>query len=404
MSAEKPVNSSTLKELPTKAKPAPAAKASPPQKKTVRPFFFRRRHFLSVISFIFFVLGSSAVSFFYLYWIAKDQYISTVAFTVRSEEFQNPLDALGSLGQLSTGSSSDADILYDFISSQEIVENIRKKINLEEIYARPDYDPIFAYEAGQPIEDLVSYWRRMVRISYDNSAGLMQIDVYAFTPQDAYNIATLVVAESDLLINKLSQIAQEDRTRYSRISLEKARKRLTEVRGELSALRIQSQIVDPQVDLQSRMGVLKALQQRLADSLIREGALRFSASEDDPRIVQLVWEIDSLRKRISKEREHVLLSPVAGGKTFVEIIGKSESLLLETEFAQKSYVAAAAAYDTALAEAQRRSRYLATHIPPTLPESSLFPNRLLLWLSVTGFATLFWMIGIFVVYAARDRG
>ncbi len=373
------------------------------KKKKVRAFFFRPRHFLAVLSFVIVVLGSSAVSFYYLYWIARDQFMSTVAFTVRSEEFRNPLDALGSLGNISSNSSIDTDVLYDFISSQKIVERVNKELDLDKVFSPPGFDPVFAYTPHQPIEALVEFWKRMVKISYESSTGLVRVEAYAFTPHDAYDIARLIVKESDVLVNELSQIALDDRTRYSRHALEIAEERLRKVRSDLNALRVQSRIIDPQIDLQSRMGVLTALQGKLADAIVREGVLRFSKNAGDPRLEQILWEIKSLRARIAQERDNILIPAGKGERGLVEVMGHSERLMLETELAQKNYVSAFAAYQTALAEGQRRSRYLATHIPPTLPESSVFPNRPILWGGVTGFALLFWIIGFLIVSAARDR-
>jgi capsular polysaccharide transport system permease protein len=87
----------------------------------------------------------------------------------------------------------------------------------------------------------------------------------------------------------------------------------------------------------------------------------------------------------------------------VSVIGEYETLLVDLEFAQQAYVSAAAAYDSALAEARRRSRYLATHIPPTMAESAQYPRRLLLVLATFGGLLLFWLIAVLSYYAARDR-
>ena len=41
-------------------------------------------------------------------------------------------------------------------------------------------DPVFSFHPDGAIEDLVRYWTRMVRISYDASNGLMALRVLAF--------------------------------------------------------------------------------------------------------------------------------------------------------------------------------------------------------------------------------
>ena len=370
---------------------------------TVNPMKLRFRHVVLLLSFAVFVLAPTVGAFFYLYTIAADQYVSRVAFTVRSEELRNPMEALQSLGGLSSGGTTDSDILYDYILSQKLVENISARLDLEEIYSRPDYDPVFAYTPGQPIEKLTQYWERMVGVSFDSTVGVIRLDVYAFTADDAHAIANVIVEESDELVNELSQISREDTTRFAREDLEAASERLKDLRLELAEFRSTHQIIDPTIDLNIRMGVVTALQQQLASVLVQRDSLLGTTRENDPRLNELDRQIEALEGRIAQERDSLAQPTLGQQEGFVSLMSTYESLLVDLEFAQQVYLVATGSYDAALAEARRRSRYLATHIPPTYPQSAEYPSRLKLGLTVFGISFLFWMISVFTVYAARDR-
>jgi capsular polysaccharide transport system permease protein len=84
-------------------------------------------------------------------------------------------------------------------------------------------------------------------------------------------------------------------------------------------------------------------------------------------------------------------------------VSEYERLQVDREFAEQAYVAALAAYDTALAEARRQSRYLAPYVRPTLAESSQFPERLTLLALVALFLTTGWAIAVLIYYSLRDR-
>jgi len=142
---------------------------------TASPARTKKRHTLLILSFIICVILPAALGFGYLYLIAKDQYGSSLAFSVRSEEFKSPLDVLGGLGQLSTSSSADSDILYEYMQSQRLVEIIDKNINLRALYSKAEGDPVFGYDTTGSIEDLLDYWGRMVNISYDSGTHLTNI-------------------------------------------------------------------------------------------------------------------------------------------------------------------------------------------------------------------------------------
>ena len=69
----------------------------------------------------------------------------------------------------------------------------------------------------------------------------------------------------------------------------------------------------------------------------------------------------------------------------------------------RDYLAARAAHDAALAEAQRQSRYLATWLPPTVPERADHPQRALNLAMLAGLLVGVWSILVLAAYAIRDR-
>lgn len=362
----------------------------------------RQRHVLFLLSFLVVVALPTISAVIYLYAVAADQYVSRVSFSIRSEEFENPLDALGSLGQISTGTSSDASILNEYIRSQKLLEDISTLVDLETIYSAPENDPFFAFEPGKPIEDLIDYWHWMTHVAYDPGTGLIDIEVFAFDPADANQIATAVMQASSDLVDNLSNIAREDTTRHAQFELDRAQERLTQARVALGQLRDREQIIDPTLDLESRMGVLTALQQQLAIAVVDYDLLVGSTREGDSRLVNAERTIEAIENRITQERNKIGQT-AEGGDALASVVGNYEILLADREFAEAAYIAAAASYDAALAEARRKSRYLAAHVPPTMAQSAQYPDRMLMSLGVFGAAMLFWMIATLTVYAMLDR-
>jgi capsular polysaccharide transport system permease protein len=371
----------------------------------VRPMFLRARHHAVLISLAVTVLLPGLLAFGYLYLVAADQYSSTVSFTVRSEEFQSPLELLGgSFGSVGGTTASDPEILYDFVLSQKLVQNIDRRLDLDAIYSRPVFDPVFAFRPGQPIEKLADHWESMVDVAFDRGSGLIRIETFAFSPEDARAIAEAIVEESDRLVNELSQIAREDATRSAEEDLRRALERLREVTVELAEFRRSNGVIDPTINLQQQMELLTGLNQELLALLVQRSALIGTTRPDDPRVASLDRTIAALRDQIGGE-EGRLSSRTAeqGDDSMVSVFGQYESLRVEYEFANQAYVAAQTAYDSALAEARRRSRYLATHIPPTFAESAQYPRRMLIGLATLGALFMLWAIVVLTVTAARDR-
>lgn len=393
--------------------PAPARSEAPPAPRGVRPPAGRarpkRRHWGLLAAFFLMVVVPVAASAVYLWTRAADQYASTVGFTVRREEMASAVDILGGLSNLSGGGgSSDTDILYEFIQSQEMVAALDARLDLRRIYGRawPD-DPVFALDPDASLEALVRYWRRVVRVAYDSGSGLIELRVLAFTPEDAHAVATGILEESTRKINALSAQAREDAMRYAREELDQAVARLKAAREAMTAFRTRTQIVDPNADIQGQMGLLNTLQQQLAEAMIELDLMRDTVRAGDPRIARAERRIEVIRARIAEERRKFGVAGVAGddgtGRDYAEILAEYERLSVDREFAEQAYKAALAAYDTARAEADRQSRYLATFVRPTLAQTAEYPARAMLVGLVALFSFLAWAVASLIFYSLRDR-
>jgi capsular polysaccharide transport system permease protein len=393
----------------------------------------RPRHIMALASFVILVVAPVLVAGWYLWTRAQDRYVSYAGFSVRTEEIGSAFDLLGGVAEISGSSSSDTDILYKFIQSPELVAAVDAALDLRDTWGRPGrlwrddtHDPVFAYNPegalggllfGTPsepsrgsIEDLTAHWTRMVKVYSDSGTGLIDLEVQAFTPEEARAIAQLVYDQSSAMINRLAASAREDATRYARGERDQAVERLKVAREALTAFRLQTGIVDPSVTIQEQMGLLTPLQAQLAQTLIDLDVQRQTAAANDPRITQLERRVEVIEERIAAERrKQGLNSDQAPGASagnevsFAVNLAEYERLSVDLEFAQQAYTAALVAFDTATAEAQRQSRYLAAHVNPTLPESPTQPRRGTLLGLTALFAFLVWATLVLAAYALRDR-
>jgi len=371
-----------------------------------QPAHMRSRHKAVIWSFVAFVLIPLAAVAAYLWLVAEDRYSSTAAFTVRADEGGSATDLLGGLAQFAgTSTSGDSDLLYEFIRSQALVERIDNKLDLRSYYAtRWTTDPVFAIWPDATIEDMHWYWERIVKVSYDQSTGLIELQVFAYDPEMARTIAREIVDESQNMVNALSDAAQSDAIRYAEVDLELTEARLKQARQAMTRFRTRTQIVDLEADIQGRMGVMNTLQQQLATELVVFDELSKSARSDDPRLTQTLRRIEVIRERIATERREFATTEVLEtGEDYPTLISEFEGLTVEREFAEAAYSAALTALDGAKANALRQSRYLATYIDPTLAEEAEYPRHFILFGLAALFLTLSWGILTLIYYSLRDR-
>lgn len=344
----------------------------------------------------------------YLFFVAQDQYASTTGFTVRTEETSSASELLGGLGAfVGAGSGGgNGSVLNAFIQSQEIVEQVNARLDLISHYSRDwSADPLYTIPPDATIEDLLRFWRRMVRITFDASTGLMDVQVRARSPGMARDIAMAIVAVSEDMINALNEQARRDSMANAQRDLETALERLRVSREALAAFRVRTQIVDPQADIQGRMGVINNLQQQLAQALVEHDLLLQVAGDNDPRVRQAMRRIEVINERISQERRNFATQDVTVFDTdYPRLIAQFESLRVDQEFAEQTYRAALTALDAARSNAARQTLYLATYVRPTLAQRAEYPERIQLSLLVFGFLLLVWSAMALIYYSLRDRG
>ncbi len=362
------------------------------------------RHYLVLFSLFLAVIAPSFGAGYYLWAVAADQFVSRVGFTVRQEDTSSAIDLLGGLTSLSATSSSDNDILHEFIHSQKLVSDVDQALDLKQLWSRPQNDVIFSIQSDAAIEQLGLYWNRMVRISTSRSSGLIEVEVRAFDPVDAKRIAETVFDMSSRMINALSSIAQEDAVRHSRDELEAALERLREARAQVTAFRNQHQLVNPALDLKTQSGLMGALQVQQAETVIEIDLLRDTVRETDPRLETAKKKLGAIQARLDVERQKLGMGNAEQDPAaFASIVGEYERLVVDREFAERTYVTALAEFDAAKAEARRQSRYLAAYMQPTQAETPEYPRRLMQWLFVTLFLFLVWSIAVLIGYSIKDR-
>ena len=372
-----------------------------------RPAKLRRRHLGLIAGFLVMVVAPLVAIALYFYLRAEPQYASLTGFTVRQEESGSASAMLGGFAQFAAVSSNtgDTDILHEFIQSQELVARLSERLELAAHFSAAwQNDPVFALSPDPTIEDLLRYWQRMVRVSYDQGTGLVELQVLAFDPAMAQRIAQEIVAQSQTLINELNAAARADLMRFAEADLQDARIRLRLAREALTEFRIRTQIVDPDSDIQGRMGVLNNLQQQLAQALIDYDVLAENTNQTDARVVQANRRIEVIRARIAEERQTFTLQGATfSGQDYPTLMAEYENLTVEREFAERDYGLALAALELARDNAARETRYLAVYIRPTLAESAQYPRAAMILGLAFVFLGLTWSILTLIIYSIRDR-
>lgn len=332
--------------------------------------------------------------------IATDQYASRAQFSVRSQA----LSSASSPGAIAAGTfaiAGDLAIVNQYITSLQILKDIEPYLNVRAIYSNPSADWLARLDPNVPDEKLINYWRSMVEVHFDPTTGLAELQVRAFTAEDAKAVADRVLWLSESLVNRMSERSRSDAVKLSQQEVEKAREHVIKSIDAIQEYSAKAKSINPLAAAETEAGI----QGRLKDEVLKLQAdlsvLRQSLPEDAPGVVRLKGRISVMESQLAEQKTTATSS--SNGTAPGQVLSGFDKLRLEQTFAQQAYEAALTANETARLEAVRQSKYLEAFVRPQLASYAEYPERLNNVLLTLLCATLIWAIGGFLVAATMEH-
>lgn len=337
-------------------------------------------------AFLGFVVLPTLLVAAYLYLFASDQYETRADFIVRRADAAQTNSNMGQLLGVNFGvaaTSSEAFLVSDYLLSHQSIARLRREDQLVERFRRPGIDWWSRLWFADPKpEQLERYFRGQVDIEQDAETGISHLTVHAFTPQDAYEIGRKMLAMGEQRINQLNERTYRDQVSHSQRELREAEKELARAETRMTGFRRESRDIDPAGSGSAQIGLVSNLTAELTVARARLQAMEGVISRDSPQYRALAGQVRALEAQVAAQSSRL----ASGDGSIATSLGAYEKLVVQREAATRRFASAAAAFETARAEADRKQVYLVRVVDANLPVKALYPKRgkivLLLFLSL----------------------
>ena len=325
--------------------------------------------------FIFTVVAPTVLSALYFGFIASDVYTSESRFVVRSPERQSA-SPLGNLlrGAGFSRAQDDSYTVQDYALSRDALRVLNERLGLGKAYASESVDVISRFAGLDPdssFEALHLYYQKKVTVLTDVTSSISTLSVKAFSAQDALRANSMLLEQSEALVNRLNERGRQDMVRYATAEVEHSENKAKGAALALSSYRNLQGVVDPERQATVQLQQVARLQDELIATTTQLAQLK-TFTPENPQIPSLQKRAQTLQEEINKETSKV----TGGQKSLANKAAEYQRLALESEFATKQLASALASLESARNEALRQQAYLERIAQPSLPDVAQEPRRI----------------------------
>lgn len=324
------------------------------------------------VALLFFVIVISA----YLLFFQADRYASTAKLVVRQlANYENTNVSLANILSGNVGKTDDSSIIIEYIRSREMMSYLDEKLDLRKLFSRKDADYLSSISSDSDNDALYSFYLQFVKAKTSNDSPIINLEVQGFTPEDAEEMAELIIKQSESFINKISKDTARQQLDFIRKEVVVSEENILSAQEALQRIQEKFNAPDPSAEVISTVTLISELEKKLSLNRIELNKL----SETQPNSVaskSLRSEIKAIENEIQKQKKRVI-------KTGSEDIAENMNMMFEyknserkLDFAVDAHKAALAAQEKVRTTSAQNLKKLVVITGPTTESEASYPRRL----------------------------
>jgi capsular polysaccharide transport system permease protein len=308
---------------------------------------------------------------------AIDRFVSSAQVVVR-QDGGNQGAAVPGLATLLTGTNpaSREETLYlrEYIVSMDMMLLLEERLHWIEQYAAQRNDIFFQLDKDAEREVLIEYYQRLVSAHYDETTGLLRVEVQAFTPELSEQMLRTILEASEHFVNEVSHSIAREQMNFAKGELKTARINYADRKTELIDFQNDNKVLDGGNTAQSRATIIADFEGQYTKEQAVLTEMLYKLLPDSPQVKQQKQKVSAITQQLAKEKRLLVSSP--DGSQLNVVASRFQQLTLDAGIAEESYKTAVAALDNARIEASKKIRTLVTVVSPNSPQLALYPERL----------------------------
>jgi capsular polysaccharide transport system permease protein len=333
----------------------------------------RRKLVLLVSRLSMFVFLPTILAGWYFFFVATPLYATKSEFLIQQAE---PAAQAG-LGGLLRGSpmvtAQDSMAVQGYLQSSEAMERLDADQNFRAHFSDPAIDPIQRLDPDASNTKAHALYRKMVRISYDPTEGVIKMEVTATDAQTSVAFSEALIRYAEEQVDQLTQRLREDQMEGALESFAEAEAKMLEAQRRVVELQEKYKTISSEVEVSLITSQIGSLETQLSQDQLSLAQMESNASPNAARMEPLKRRIATLTEQIAALRNR-LTEDGEGGLSVAKV--QSELLVAQADVSTRQLLLAQSlsAMESARVEANRQTRYLSLSVHPVAPDDPSYPR------------------------------
>ncbi|WP_380053845.1 capsule biosynthesis protein [Falsihalocynthiibacter sp. SS001] len=330
----------------------------------------RRKLALLFVRLAFFVFFPTFLAGYYFYNIATPMYSTTSVLKV--EQAQGP-EGASSLLSGTQFNSTDSIVVQTYLLNRDAMIRLDQDMGYRAHFSDPDIDAIQRLDPDANYEETYKLYKKNVKIGFDPTEGVIQMEVIAVDPEHAESFARALISYGEETVDNLSQRVRDDQMSGARESYEEAELAMSAAQQRVIELKELYDVISTEVEVSLLTTRISALELRVTEDML---ALQETLANERPNQTK----VETLRRGIANRQEIIeelrgqLTEGNSDGLSLARIQGELQ--VAESELATRVLMLQTSLQqmEAARIEASRQTRYLVTVAAPNAPDAPSYPR------------------------------
>ncbi|KGJ05188.1 capsular polysaccharide transport system permease protein [Paracoccus halophilus] len=309
----------------------------------------------------------------YFFFMATPLYATVSQFQIQQAEKAST----GGLGGLFSGTqlatNPDSVSVQSYLTSRDAMLRLDGELGFKRAFQDPGVDPLLRLAADASNEEAYKLYKNSVKIGYDPTEGVVNMEVIAPDPQLSQQFSLALIKYAEGQVDQMTARLREDQMQGAVESYQDAEAKVLAAQNRVQELQQKLGVLDPVAEGSVIMGHIAELETQLSGKLLELGQLEANARPNQSRVAGVKGDIGRLQEMLADTRRQLTEGNEIRG-SLAAISGEiriAESDLLTR---QELLAAAAAQMETARIEANKQVRYLSLSVAPVAPDEATYPK------------------------------